>query len=135
MPAGRSVLRSVSEALLEAWLPEPPPERADALEAQVARIEATLDALPPALQREVEELLSLLTFPPGRIVFAGLWRDWPDATVPQRQDALRSMARSSLALRRQAYHALRDIVVSSWFIEPAHWSAIGYPGQRPVQLS
>ena len=131
-PIGLEVLRAVSDALLDAWLPVPPAERAAALEHQVDRLEATLDALPPELQREVGDLLSLLAFPPGRVVLTGLWSDWNDATAPRIQDALRKMSRSSWALRRQAYHALRDLVLASWFVEPTHWSSIGYPGQRPV---
>ncbi len=43
-------------------------------------------------------------------------------------EALQSMRQSSLALRQQAFHALRDITNAAYFAHASTWSAIGYPG-------
>ena len=40
------------------------------------------------------------------------------------------MRESSLALRQQAFHALRDITNASYFADRSTWAAIGYPGPR-----
>jgi hypothetical protein len=42
------------------------------------------------------------------------------------------MRDSSLALRQQAYHALRDLTNGGYFADAAPWAVMGYPGQRPV---
>jgi hypothetical protein len=45
---------------------------------------------------------------------------------------LQGLRTSSLSLRQQVYHALRDLTNAAWFADAAAWSAIGYPGQRAV---
>ena len=42
------------------------------------------------------------------------------------------MRLSTLALRQQAFHAMRDLINAAWFADPSTWAAIGYPGPRAV---
>jgi len=39
---------------------------------------------------------------------------------------------SGTTLRRQAYHALRDLTQAAYFSDPGTWAALGYPGPRPL---
>ena len=95
-------------------------------------MDATLRALPTAMQREIADLLALLAIPPGRLALAGLTTDWPRADVLQLQSALQGMRTSRVSLRQQAYHALRDLTHGAYFADSATWSQLGYPGPTPI---
>ena len=38
------------------------------------------------------------------------------------------MRASRIALRQQAYHALRDLTHAAYFADAATWARLGYPG-------
>ena len=40
--------------------------------------------------------------------------------------------RLRLALRQQAYHALRDLTNAAHYADPQIWALMGYPGPRAV---
>ena len=54
------------------------------------------------------------------------------ASVAQLQASLQSMRTSSLQLRQQVYHALRDLTNAAYFSDPTTWSQLGYPGPREL---
>lgn len=130
--AGRRVLAAVARAVLDGSLPGDPRAAASALDSHLERMQTTLRGLPPHTQAEVANLLALLALPPGRRALAGLSSDWDSAAVTEVQAALQSMRRSSLLLRRQAYHALRDLTHAAYFADPTTWPLLGYPGPRPL---
>ena len=66
----------------------------------------------------------------GRTMFTAVARAVLGALLPQATAALQGMRESSLALRQQAFHALRDISNGSYFADSSTWRAIGYPGPR-----
>ena len=41
---------------------------------------------------------------------------------------LAALRDSSIGLKQQAYFALHDMVLGSFYAEPASWAATGYPG-------
>jgi hypothetical protein len=129
-PAGRRVFEAVARAVLDGSLPTEPKAKATALDAHLQRLEQTLAGLPTATRNELSQLLALLAAAPGRVAFGGLRTDWPDADVAQIQAALQTMRHSSLALRQQAYHALRDLTNAAYYADPSTWSLLGYPGPR-----
>ena len=129
---GRAVFAALAPTVLAGWLPTEPAERARAVQAHLARVEATLAGLPPALQAEVDELFTVLGSTVGRRALTGLGSDWSDATQPELTAALQGMRESSLAVRQQAFHAMRDLTNSAYISDASTWVAIGYPGQRPV---
>lgn len=128
----RAVMLAVAQAVLEGVLPVESEARSAALEAHLQRLEAAIAAFPAATQRELSQLLALLSAPPGRIALAGLSADWPEAGVTQVQAALQRMRQSSLSLKQQAYHALRDLSNAAYFSDPSTWAHLSYPG--PVDL-
>jgi hypothetical protein len=129
---GRAVFAALAPAVLDTLLPAEPEARARAVQAHLGRVEAALAGLPPALQAEVDELFTVLGSTAGRLALTGLRSDWSAATPSELAAALQGMRESSLAVRQQAFHAMRDLTSSSYLSDAATWAAIGYPGQRPV---
>jgi hypothetical protein len=129
---GRAVFAALAPAVLDTLLPTEPEARAHAVQAYLGRVEVALAGLPPALQAEVDELITVLGSTAGRLALTGLRNDWSVATPSELAAALQGMRESSLAVRQQAFHAVRDITSSSYFSDTGTWATIGYPGQRPV---
>lgn len=130
--SGREVFRAVGRAVLDGILPAEGSASEAVLARHLDRLDAAISAFPPATRAEISQLLSLLAAAPGRITVAGLHAPWSTATVEQLQAALDSMRRSTLTLRQQAYHALRDLTNAAYFSEPLTWAALGYPGPRSI---
>lgn len=91
-------------------------------------VQAAISALSPSAQREVDELLSLLTLGLTRGLATGVWADWQEATPAQIEGFLQRWRHSRLQLLQSGYHALHDLVLGSWYADPQSWAAIGYPG-------
>lgn len=130
--AARAVMHAVARAVLDGALPTAVAERDKVLEAHLQRLEAAIAAFPPAVQAELSQLLGLLATPPGRLALAGLTSAWPQASVAQLQASLQGMRLSSLALKQQAYHALRDLTNAAYFSDPSAWRHLGYPGPSDI---
>ena len=131
--SGRAIFAAVARAVLDGALPVVPAvAHAAAVEAHLQRLGATLGGLAPHARAEVSQLVALLSAAPGRMALCGLDDDWAVADVGAVQAALRTMRMSSLDLRQQAYHALRDLTNAAYFADPETWPLLGYPGQRPL---
>ncbi|RQP22942.1 hypothetical protein [Piscinibacter terrae] len=126
--SAKVVFKAVARGVLDGTLPKDEVAREAALEAHLKRLDDTLAAFPRATQSELSQLLALISAAPGRSTLVGLHTDWEAATAPEIQQALQGMRTSSLAMRQQAYHALRDLTNAAYFADPQGWSALGYPG-------
>lgn len=127
-PAGRAVFEAVARAVLDGSLPADAAAQRQALAAHLQRVDDAVAAFPPAVRGELSQLLALLGSAPGRVVFAGLAPAWGDASVAELQTALQGLRLSRLTLRRQAYHALRDLTNAAYYADRSTWAALGYPG-------
>lgn len=134
-PSARALFTALTDAVLGDMLPSETDARTRSVESQLQRVEGTIAGLPPSMQHEVDELITIAASAAGRVALLGLASDWRKATRAEVADALQGMRHSSLALRQQAYHALRDMTNAAYFADPSAWAAIGYPGPRPVQAS
>lgn len=130
--SAREVMRAVAGTVLDGLLPAAPPARQAALDAHLARLDATLAVFPAATRAELSQLFALLAAAPGRLALAGLRPSWEQATVGEISQALQSMRLSGVSLRQQAYHALRDLSNAAWFADRTSWSALGYDGPVAV---
>lgn len=128
--SGRSMFAAVAQAVLASTLPDDPGARAKALEGHLVRVQATIAGMPPSMQAELDELVTIVGSAPGRLALAGLRSDWAGASVADVTAALQGMRESSLAVRQQAFHALRDLTNGAYFADPSTWQAVGYPGPR-----
>lgn len=126
------VLHAVARAVLDGSLPADAAAREKALHAHLKRLDDVIAGLPAAVQGELSQLFALLATAPGRIGLAGLMTPWPDATVADLSAALQDMRLSKIALRAQAYHALRDLTNAAYFADPATWTLLGYPGPTAI---
>jgi hypothetical protein len=132
-PAGRQVFWAVGRAVLEGSLPETAADQAAALSLHMLRMNDTITGLPTPIRAELSQLLAVLASAPGRLALAGLSAEWETATPEQIQAALQGMRTSTLDLRQQAYHALRDLTNAAYYADPSTWPLLRYPGQRAVQ--
>jgi hypothetical protein len=128
--AGRDVFAAVARGVLDGLLPAGDPTAV--LQSHLLRVDATIASFPPAMQAELGQLVTLLASPPGRLLLTGLQQDWPDASTAQLRSMLQALRVSSLPLRLQTFHALRDITNAAYFADADTWSVMGYPGPRVV---
>jgi hypothetical protein len=131
-PAARAVFHAVARVVLDGSLPEAGAERDASLQAHLARLDAVIAAFPDATRAELSQLLALLVSGPGRTLLASLHTGWADASRDELAQAMLGMRTSSLALREQTYHALRDLTNAAFYADSATWPLLGYPG--PVAL-
>jgi len=131
-PAGRELFAAVARGVLDGLLPADGAARDRAIESHLKRLDDTIAGMPPGLQREIDELVTLLAAAPGRLALTGLGVDWDRAGVDEVQAMLQRLRTSSLSLRQQVYHALRNLTNGAYFADASTWPVIGYPGPRPV---
>jgi hypothetical protein len=122
------VMGAVVPSILDGALPEPADERAAAVRRCVGGVGVAVSQLAPASRRELARLFALLAAPPGRRLLAGVRADWPDATPAEVAAFLEDWRLHRVALFRAGYGAMHDLVLGSWYADPASWSAIGYGG-------
>jgi hypothetical protein len=132
-PGGRRVLGAVARAVLDGRLPADAAAMQAAVSSHLDRVDATVRAMPAASQRDIANLVTLLSTAPGRIALAGLPAHWPQADVALTLVALQAMRTSRIALRQQAYHALRDLTHAAYFADRATWAQLGYPGPTVIE--
>lgn len=131
-PGARDVMRAAAVGVLADLLPAGGPAREAALEAQLARLDATVAAFPAATRKELSDALGLLSTAAGRYALVGLGTAWPQATAAELQAAFNAMRLSTSQTRQQVYHALRDLSCIAFFTEPGNWQLAGYPGPRTL---
>lgn len=129
---GREIFAAIGGAILDGSLPAGETPRQAAVAGLLDRIDALIAALPPHAQAELSQLVALLASAPGRRALAGVSSPWQDASVGEVQQGLQAMRVSALALRRQAYQALHDIVGGAYFSDSQTWVALGYPGPLTI---
>ena len=117
----------VAAAVLGPALPVDAANRDAELARVITAAGALIDNFPPSTRREVGDLFGLLALKPARMIlgFSGNWEMSDAAAVAQSLLALRD---SSIGLKQQAYFALHDMVLGSFYSEPKTWISTGYPG-------
>jgi len=101
---------------------------------QLAQLETTIAGLPAATRSELSQLLALLATGAGRFGLVGLTSDWASASAAEVREGLSAMGASSIGLRQQVYHALRDLNTLVFFNDPSSWALVGYPGPREIAV-
>jgi hypothetical protein len=124
----RAALGAIVPALLAGALPPEPAARKAAVETTIEGVHAAISNLPLAVQKEVQDLFSLLALAPARRLLTGVSAGWAHADPDQVTAFLQDWRLHRFALLRTAYGALHDLALGAWYAQPASWSAIGYPG-------
>lgn len=131
-PGGRAMFAAVARAVLGPLLPAEVGVQQRLLDEHLARLETAIAGMSPGVQREVDEMLALLVNGAGRLALTGQGTDWAAASVSEVGSTLHSLRYSSLALRQQVYHALRDLTNAAYFADASACRTIGYPGPLPL---
>ena len=123
----RAALHAIAPAILAGALPQGAGHDA-ALGGAIEGIHQAILGLPPATQKEVQDLFGLLALAPARRLLTGVSGGWEGACVEEVEGFLQDWRLHRLGLLRSAYQALHDLVLGVWYAQPASWPAIGYPG-------
>lgn len=124
-----------ADALFEALAPVivGPSCNTAALRARTAQgVREAVSLLSPAAQAEVAELIALLNIAPARMLLAGVWQPWPQASADDIAAFLQRWRLSRFGLLQSGYHALHDLVLGAWYAHEASWVAMGYPGPPAI---
>jgi hypothetical protein len=118
--------------VLAGSLPEETEARAVAIREVVEAFDRAVSGLAPAVQGEVDQLLSLLRFAPARIAFTGLWSPVEESSAEEIAAFLTRWRHSRFGIQRAGYQALTQLIQAAWYDNPSSWAAIGYPGPPKV---
>jgi hypothetical protein len=122
------VIAALAPVILADSLPEDAVSRAVAINEVVEAFDRTVAGLSPAVQREVEELLSLLTMSFTRRFVVGLATPWNTAPEAEIRAFLERWRNHRFALLQQGYQALVRVMIACWYGNPLSWARIGYSG-------
>lgn len=120
------LIRALAPVLLEGTLPREEAARAEAIQEVVDAFDRALAGLSPAVQKELQQLLTLLTFAPTRALVAGVWRNWGNASTEDVKGFLEGWRTSRIDLLRAGYQALKQVMQAGWYGNARSWQAIGY---------
>ncbi len=120
------MLRAIADTMLDGALPAD--GRGAALTDAVAGVGAAVAGLPPAVQREVQQLFALLEIPLGRAFAAGVRAPWSRASRTDVAAFLERWRTSNALLFRSGYQALHQLVMAGWYGNDLAWQATGYSG-------
>ena len=121
-------IAALATAVLAGGLPDDSVARTVAINEVVEAFDRAIAGLSPAVQREVEQLLSLLTFPLTRRFVAGVDKPWNEATADEVSAFLSNWQQSRFPVLQQGYQALARVMVACWYGNPLSWQRIGYGG-------
>ena len=122
------VIAALAPVILAGSLPDDVVSRQIAINEVVEAFDRTVAGLSPAVQREVEELLSLLTMPITRRFVVGISATWPNATEEEIKQFLERWRNHRFALFQQGYQALVRVMIACWYGNPLSWGKISYSG-------
>ena len=122
------VIRALVPVVLAGALPADAARRAKAVDETVEAFGRAVGGLAPAIQEEIGQMLSLLSFTPTRFMMTGVGAGWRDASPSDIAAFLEDWRHSRFDLKRAGYRALTLLIQGSWFDNPLAWPVIGYPG-------
>ena len=127
-----SAVAALVPVVLAGTLPSNAAARAQAIQATVAGFDRAVAGLSAAVQKEVDELFSILRFAPARLMFTGLWAPLEEASSDDIAAFLKRWRHSRFDIQRAGYQAITQLLQAAWYGNPASWPHIGYPGAPQV---
>ena len=119
--------------VLAGALPAEAAARARAIEEVTGGFDRAVAGLAPAVRKEVDELFSILRFPPVRLMFTGLWSPVEESSTEEIAAFLTRWRRSRFEIQRAGYQAITQLIQAAWYGNPASWAFIGYPGAPAIR--
>ena len=124
----RMTIAAIAAVMLTGSLPSDAAAHDVAMVQVVRGVDVAVAGLPPSVQEEIGRLFGLLRFSITRVMAAGVWRSWENASAGDVAGFLARWRTSGIALFRSGYQALHQLIMASWYGNGAAWSRIGYPG-------
>jgi hypothetical protein len=121
-----SLVAAIAPVILSGALPDDITSRRIAVNEVVEAFDRALSGLSPAVQAELQQLLSLLTFAPTRVVVAGVRKPWHEADEKDVAAFLASWRHSRFDLLQSGYQALKQLMQACWYGNPLAWGKIGF---------
>ncbi|RHW21212.1 twin-arginine translocation pathway signal protein [Pseudomonas jilinensis] len=103
-----------------------------AITATLRQLDISLAHTSAAIQKDVHDLLGLLSLPLTRGPLTGIWGSWEQASPERLEAFLQRWRDSRLEMLRQGYKALSQLLLMAWYALPLSWETTGYPG--PPQI-
>lgn len=129
---GYEVLRDsdipVVNAIMAALVGPHPAVDQDNLSVAIRQLDTTLAWTSGAVQKQISDLLGMLSMPLTRGPMTGIWGSWDQASPAEVQAFLQRWRDSRLDMLRQGHTALSQLLLMAWYATPASWAAAGYPG-------
>ena len=122
-PLETEILTRIAERVCDTGDPSAPPLAAT---RTIATIDAFCRDLDPALSGDLP--LALRLFEWGPFVFDWTFTRFTRMSEAERDASLRAWMTSRLAIRRQAFAALRNLCLLGFYSQPETWRRIGYQG-------
>jgi hypothetical protein len=129
---GIVTIAALVPVVLDSSLPEEPEARARAIREVVEAFDRAVSGLSAGVQREVDQLFSVLRIAPMRIPLTGLWAPLEESTPEEIAAFLRRWRTSRFEIQRAGYQALSQLTQAAWYGNSDSWAAIGYPGPPPL---
>jgi hypothetical protein len=125
---GAAMIAALIPVVLSGVLPAEADARARAQQEVLDAFDRAVSGLSPAIQEEIGQLFSFLSFAPTRITVAGLWSPLAESTPEEIRTFLDRWRASRFDLQRVSYQALTQLILAAWYGNSAAWPAIGYAG-------
>ena len=128
-----SAVAALAPVVLEGALPKDAAAQRRAIEEIVEAFDRAVSGLSASVQKEVDELFSLLRFPPARLMFTGLWSPLEESPPQEIAAFLTRWRQSRFDIQRAGYQAMTQLIQAAWYGNSASWAAIGYPGAPQIR--
>ncbi|MBV7316288.1 TAT leader-containing periplasmic protein [Shewanella sp. NIFS-20-20] len=115
--------------VLEGALPKMPEPRDQAINRTLAAIHGTIAVLPASQQAELDQLLWALNNRLSLLLLTGSITPLMMRTPSELLDVFESWRQGTMDIQMLAYLGLKEVIFSSYYALPEHWSALGY--QKP----
>lgn len=122
------ILSAVAPAVLKGNFPTDPAKRQQVLDQLMIDIDDFIVHTTAGTQKQVHELFDLLYMAPFRVMVAGLWPSWQEASVEEVSEFLEGWQTSRFNMLRQGYVLLSQLPSLMYYDQPANWTDDIYPG-------
>jgi hypothetical protein len=134
---GLKVLTAKEYAIIAAIADVVCPPRSEgvpgASDLDVARnADRQLARLDPGVQKDMKALLAVFDSALAGFLFDGRIRPFTALPKEKQLDAFMAWGDSSVAFRRTAFLALKQLAGAMYYVDPSTWKIVGYPGPPDV---
>ncbi|EGN75939.1 hypothetical protein A28LD_0427 [Idiomarina sp. A28L] len=98
------------------------------VENTLLQLDSMLAHSSPAMQKQIRDLVDLLTFSATQGLVSGYWGTWQNANQADIETFLKRWRNSKTQLFRFGYQGICQLCQMAWYGRPESWADIGYPG-------